>query len=222
MINPFATDPDVQIERTRARTSWGGSGSEYNAHEELVWPDGPGPTYSLAKSQEMIQNRYDNISNNLRLTIPMLQASERFSEVGSTLRAQGWRDWHILLAAFNVTLNYRQSTPGGVGNVSELKTAIIEASNKAEDGQEPPVPVGMFNPVAMDRMRQNAMLASLENWGLELHQSTPDIHGIERLLVTRFGYWEDDVPHEDPFRSRGESQGDGAIIVIRDTTQQDD
>ena len=218
----FSPEPEERIERTRVRPTWESSEGKYDSHEELVWPDGPGPTYSLARSQRMIQNRYDNISSNLRLTIPMLQASNQFSETLSTLREQGWRDWHVLIAAFNVVLNYRHPTPRGTGDPNELRSAFIEASNTAEDGTEQPVPAGMFNEAAMNNMRQNAMLASLQTWGLELHQGTPDIDGIERLMAARYGYWNDDVPHEDLFREHGESQEDGAIIVIRDTEQEDD
>jgi hypothetical protein len=30
-------------------------------------------------------------------------------------------------------------------------------------------------------------------------QLTPDLCATERLLATRYAYWDDDVPHDDPF-----------------------
>ena len=43
------------------------------------------------------------------------------------------------------------------------------------------------------------MLSLVKHWGLESHQATPDIPAIEQLLASRYGYWDEDVPHDDPF-----------------------
>ena len=43
------------------------------------------------------------------------------------------------------------------------------------------------------------MLSLLRHWGLECRQETPDFLGIERLLAARYGYWDDDIAHDDPF-----------------------
>ena len=61
------------------------------------------------------------------------------------------------------------------------------------------VPVSLFSMEAMQEARQFAVLDLLERWRLELHQETPDVPAVERLLAARYGYWDNDVSHDDPF-----------------------
>ena len=60
------------------------------------------------------------------------------------------------------------------------------------------------------------MMALLNHWGLECQQNTPDMPAIERLLAARYGYWDDDVPHDAPFPDSPRSGSDGGLVVIED------
>ena len=51
----------------------------------------------------------------------------------------------------------------------------------------------------MQDARLIAMLSLLKHWDLELFQRTPNMLAIERFLAARYGYWDDDLPHDDPF-----------------------
>ena len=64
------------------------------------------------------------------------------------------------------------------------------------------------------------MLSLLNHWGLECRQETPDIPAIERLLAARYGYWDEDVPHEDPFPDTGKSGTSSGIVLVRDEPPQ--
>ncbi|MEA2127505.1 MAG: hypothetical protein QOJ85_396 [Solirubrobacteraceae bacterium] len=50
----------------------------------------------------------------------------------------------------------------------------------------------------MNEARQMALGSQLRNLGLEIH-GLPDLPAIERFLAARYGYWNDDIEHDDPF-----------------------
>ena len=93
---------------------------------------------------------------------------------------------------------------------------MMEAAFRPESATADPVPIGLFTPDAMNSNRQLAMMSLLNHWGLECHQRTPDIPAIERLLADRYGYWSDDVPHDDPFPDSGKRESNGGLLVIKD------
>ena len=43
------------------------------------------------------------------------------------------------------------------------------------------------------------MLSTLTTWGLSCGQETPNVEAIRSVMTDRYGWTEDDVPHEDPF-----------------------
>ena len=169
------------------------------AHEELRWQDGPGPTYSSDKAIELLQHRYETLAQSLRITAPLLSRSEEFDLVVQSLRAQGWLDWHILIAVANIVLNYRYLPDNSSPPSEQAIREITQAAFSPESATAPPVPFGLFTTGRMQNARHYAMMFLLKNWSLECHQRTPDMAAIERLLAARYGYWDDDVPHEDPF-----------------------
>lgn len=76
---------------------------------------------------------------------------------------------------------------------------MMHAAFSPESAAAPPAPVTLFTPERMQQARQIAMMSLLKRWDLECWQRTPDMAAIERLLAARYGYWDEDVPHEDPF-----------------------
>ena len=48
---------------------------------------------------------------------------------------------------------------------------------------------------------------------LECCQRTPDVPAIERLLAARYGYWDDDVPHDDPFPETDETSSRQILTI---------
>ena len=220
LVSAFADETEWQIQRTHYHAPWDCRAGLYTTHHELGWNDGPGPTYSRDKAEMLLQTRYQNLASSFRITIPMLASSEEFRRTVADLRSKAWLDWHILVAIFNISMNFRfpadtlLRVSGDQGN--EMEREAI----RQESADSNPVPIGLFTLDIMDKNRQLAMMALLKLWGLECQQRTPDIPGMERLLAGRYGYWSDDVPHDDPFlgsESAGRSSG---LLIVEDLPQQ--
>lgn len=194
----FSTDQDDAFSRRSVDVPWDCLAGTFATPEELRWQDGPGPTYSKEKADQLLRTRYENLARVLRITAVVLSCSEEFRPTIRTLRSEGWLDWHILTAIANITMNYRFPLSPSRPSDESMKEMLQRASN-AESATEPPVPLSQFTLEQLRSHRKMSMLNLLAHWDLECHQRTPDLPAIERLLVARYGYWDEDVPHEDPF-----------------------
>jgi hypothetical protein len=87
-----------------------------------------------------------------------------------------------------------------------------------EQAHWPPVPVGIFTEKMLRRMRRSNMVSTLQVWGLDCRQRTPDLPAIERFLVERYGYATDDIEHEDPFASSPRLGSSSRILLPGGTT----
>ena len=195
----FWDDQVQNIPRDIFETSWDCLGGTYSPHSDLTWQDGPGPTFSSAKAEDLLRSRYDILASSLRVTVPKLRPSFVFGQTVKALRREGWLDWHLLLAIANVVLNYRQSLSAGDLSDPTVREEFVRASRKPEEDTAPPVPVRLFTREKMQDARRLSMLSSLAHWDLECRQPTPDFPAIERFLAARYGYWDDDAEHDDPF-----------------------
>ena len=195
----FASDPERESQRSQYNTPWDCRDGASGEHSELRWQDGPGPTYSRERAGELLQTRYKTLAKSLRITVAMLESTEEFRSTAEVLHTKGWLDWHILAAISNIAMNYR--FPSNRFNLLSETTRreMMQATSRPESGTAEPVPIGSFTIDAVNYNRQLAMLSLLNHWGLECQQRTPDITAIERLMANRYGYWDDDVPHDDPF-----------------------
>ena len=212
----FATDSEPGFQTYQTSTPWDCREGLFEAHDELNWKNGPGPTYSRDQANELLQTRYLNLAKGLRITVPMLASSEAFRATVRTLRAKGWLDWHILAAIFNIVMNYRFPVNRYDLPLEETENQMIREALQVENASASPVPIGLFTLDAMDENRKLAMLALVKHWGLELRQITPDIPAIEQLLADRYGYWDDDIPHDDPFAETGNEENNGRLAVVKD------
>ena len=212
----FASNAESEIPRSLYNAPWDCRDRLFRGHDELRWQDGPGPTYSRKQAQEMLQTRYVTLAKSLQITDEMLAFSEEFRSTVDALRTRGWLDWHILAAIANIVMNYR--FPSDRLNLLSAATQreMMQAMSSPESATAEPVPIGLFTADAMNDNRQFAMMSLLKHWGLECQQRTPDIPAIERLLADRYGYWDDDVPHDDPFPDPGKRGPIGGLLVIKD------
>ena len=214
LVAMFTPKSEAQIDGAGYDTPWESSGGSFPPHVELGCKVGPGPTFSRDQADELLQTRYQNLAKGLRITIPVLAASEAFRETVAALRAKGWLDWHILGAIFNIVMNHRFPINRYDLPLGETGSEMMRNAFQVEDASTSPVPIGLFTQDAMDENRKRAMLALLKHWGLELRQRTPDMPAIEQLLANRYGYWYDDVPHDDPFPVNDVEDTDGGLVVI--------
>ena len=195
----FWDDQAQGIPRGIFETRWDCLGGTYDPHSDLRWQDGPGPTFSSAKAEELIRSRYDIFASSLRVTVPTLRPSFVFSQTVKVLRREGWLDWHLLVAVSNIVRDYRHPISARELREPDAHERLFRISREPEDDRQPRVPVRMFTREKMKDARELAMLSLLAHWELECRQQTPDFPAVERFLATRYGYWHDDVDHEDPF-----------------------
>jgi hypothetical protein len=172
-----------------------------SAHTELGWQDGPGPTYGRDEAEEMITNRYQRIPPLIVRTMERANGEPAFLELVGELRSQGWRDWHILHALANLSVNHRLDAEGL--NTHEAMSAknprIAEiASSPEAEGESLPDPATItFAELDLSRRMGNMMV--LKNWDLDPRARFGAVDPYSRFLAERYAYWSDDVPHEDPF-----------------------
>jgi hypothetical protein len=81
-------------------------------HRELGWQDGPGPTYERSEAEEMIARRYERLPALIHRTLESVNQEPAFHELVARLRVEGWRDWHILQALANLSINHRLAAEG--------------------------------------------------------------------------------------------------------------
>jgi hypothetical protein len=172
-------------------------------HRALAWQSGPGPGFSLEKAEEMATNRYEKITSLLPNTLPALAVAPEFQAVVAVLRADGWLDWHIMTAIYNVATNYRLhearlDTPEVVRTAAGRR-AWDRAARTAEMDYGDPIPIEQFNEDSLRQARLMGIVPLLVNWHLAPRQRTPDYPAMEQLLASRYGYWSIDSKHTDPF-----------------------
>ena len=180
-------------------------GAPDREHAELAWQDADGPTYSRDTAAVMLANRYQQLTQIMRRTLPRLQGDRAFLTVVAELREEGWLDWHLLTAAYNIAvlsrlahagLNTREALerPGAEQAARELLFTL-------EGDDEPAVPLRTFSTKNMRWGLQQSIPSTIANWDLHPRSHYADYPALERLVIARYGYLTDDIDHADPFPS---------------------
>jgi hypothetical protein len=182
-------------------------------HAELEWESGVGPTYDRDEALDMIRRRYELTPKAIPNLLGRLRADAEFAEVVVALRQHGWRDWHILLAVNNAALNDKLRREDVVTDRAEAERRTQEWIKNFDLDEDRERPIA-FTVDEMQFHRRMTIPLALRGYGLSLHQPTPDFDAIDRFLGERYGYWEDDVEHEDlfPLASETAPPGDAAAI----------
>jgi hypothetical protein len=169
--------------------------------ERQPWYDAPGPGYDSEEACKQIRSRYDGFTRPISHTLRRLAREPEFQSTVTQLRADGWKDWHILSAVFHVTINYRLNQRQILLPSPEAETAVTQRlASQPEPEDAPPVPLEQYRE---ERLRQQIpiyMASFARTYGLELHQLTPDFSAIEDFLTHRYSFWTDDIDHDDPFK----------------------
>jgi hypothetical protein len=168
-------------------------------HEGLRGFLGTHGDYDPAKSRKAIENRYRNALRGLKVSLSRLLKYPPFRSIVNELRAEGWKDWHILLALFGVRLNFvvdqaLEKTAGPEDRVKRTK----ELMDREEVASDPEPPVELFTSDKLRIALRMSKLSTLKTLGFHCWQQTPALDAIDQFL-NRFNYWTDDVPHPDPF-----------------------
>jgi hypothetical protein len=175
--------------------------SPFISHFPLVlpWCGGPGPGYDPENARAALENRYRRFARPIARTVKRLAREPAFQATLAQLRAEGWKDWHLLSTVFHVTVNYRLNQRRIILSPAAEEEATRRLLSQPEPEDAPPVPVAEY---ATEKLRQQLkmyMASFAHTFGLELHQLAPDLPALEDFLAHRYHFWSDDVAHEDPF-----------------------
>jgi len=190
----FIEDAEFNASSRRTITPWGIQGfSEPLLHQSLREVTSPGPGYSREESEIRCRNRYEAFERMLRYTLPALKSTDEFQRVVARLRADSWKDWHILQALANQVINHRREFTRE--SASQLTPELAFAAERAD---APPIPPDIVTEESLRTSLAYSLGATLKIWGLDPHgEFIPEEYMA--VMSARYGYWTDDVPHQDPF-----------------------
>ncbi|MGC4829850.1 hypothetical protein [Micromonospora arida] len=167
--------------------------------EHLGRLDGPGPVFRGETPAERAHGRYPIYEQILRITLPRLAQERRIRSVISELRNEGWKDWHILMAISNLVLNSRLRS-----SREDFDDPAVRARISRFEPEQPSDEQIDLASVTVDSLRSHLMVsvgATADAYGLT-PAPTMSPEEILGVLASRYSYWTDDAPHEDPFQIR--------------------
>jgi hypothetical protein len=169
---------------------------------ELAAPTTAGPGYTREEAERAISARYEHSAAATRHTLPRALTDKTLRAMFSRLLREGRKEWHLLMALANLTLNHRINNGHGplAGPPDGLRRVVEREELTREERAEDPSPSVAEITESFDIFLAIAAASVATTWGLQINQETPDLEAIEALLRKRYRYWEDDVEHA-PFFS---------------------
>ena len=156
--------------------------------------------YVEAKSKAGIENRYKNALLGLKLTLPRILKAAEVRAAVEHLKKEGWRDWHILMAMFNIRANFVVRERVGNEDPEKMSKEFKELMNREEQKSDPQPPADLFTTGKLQEALKVYEPAALKTLGFHCWQETP-VHAAIHEFLGRFNFWTDDIPHADPFIS---------------------
>jgi hypothetical protein len=132
------------------------------------------------------------------MTLARLRDDRPFKVTVAALRAEGWKDWHILTAIANAAMNYRGRLRA-MNDIEGMQRAIRELWGRSENAVDPEVPMSSFSVSELREHLSASMPATLTGFGLSMPPGPYSQPEVDRVLHERYRYWNFDVPHDDPF-----------------------
>ncbi|WP_091471022.1 hypothetical protein [Paenarthrobacter nitroguajacolicus] len=164
--------------------------------EALKQPTSYGPGFSETEWREMIRERYE--AKLISFTLARVLRNTTCRGILSELRDEGWLDWHLLLAIFNVATNYRvrQELGSSTPSPAHFQQVSQVVPSRIETSETPNIPLHHFSKKALQDAFGLATLSVAKRLGLHIDRDTPNIEGVRHLLDRRYGFMQD-VPHPD-------------------------
>jgi hypothetical protein len=155
-----------------------------------------GPVFRGETPAERVPGRYRAYARTLRITAPLLSRDERVRQVITKLRSEGWKDWHLLMAISNLVINYRLELSGEDVTDPAVRERLMRLD--PEDPAEVQVDPALVTAEALQMHLTTSAGATANALGLGLGRGlTPD--DVLQVLATRYGHWDHDADHDDPF-----------------------
>ncbi|KUL53280.1 hypothetical protein [Streptomyces sp. NRRL S-1521] len=168
----------------------------------LAARSGPGPGYERKEALDAVRNRYAVMLPIVRHSLPRLLADPGFRHTATQLREEGWRDWHLLTAIANAVGNHRaqkQSLRPSPGDSPEQRARILALMQALERPEDPFIPAEAFAQRALRAHLSVAAVSTAHSLGRVVRHGILDQQALLSVLGDRYGYWTDDVEHDDPF-----------------------
>ena len=178
-------------------------GEDFNGAESelLGWVQTLDRNYNAVAAVKAIERRYNGVLPTIQITLPRLCRVPTFIDTINEIRKEGWLDWQVLAAIGATALSYRISKDLGkrVHEPGLLQQEMGKRMKRAETADDAEVPASIFSKEALEIGMKTNMLATLKGLGFQYPTQTPNFEGVRRYLQARWRYFEDDVPHPDPF-----------------------
>jgi hypothetical protein len=161
-------------------------------HAELSAATSDGPSYEREEALRRIGERYE-ASHAWSSSVQRFLGNSSGRRLYEELRAEGWLDWQFLSTFVNVGLNYqvhtRQLDPRSLNG-----DALLRIISEGDANGEVRVPADyVLDTWAVTAFTQTASVAV--RWGIVLPSPAVGLEGLRELLIRRYQYGVDDVPH---------------------------
>jgi hypothetical protein len=155
-----------------------------------------GSGYDRDEALQAITERYETASTTMANTVARLAADPRYPALIIDLRAKGWLDWQILMAIWNLVGNWRMRN-ARLSPATITKQQMLDLMTQPEDEHSPQIPLDdIFSPDFSFFLDLQIMTVA-QRWHLHPATRTLASDHMRELLVRRYGYAENDVPHVD-------------------------
>jgi hypothetical protein len=155
-----------------------------------------GSGYDRDESIQAIRERYAVANETLRNTLPRLLGDETSRGTITRLREEGWLDWQILVALNNAAWNWRMFR-AGVGPGLSDRAAAMRLAREPEVAGSAEIPLEVFSDTALAIHIYVQAHSVAQRWNLRGRQEARGEGAMRDLLVRRYRYAADDVPHRD-------------------------
>ncbi len=114
--------------------------------EALAWVKTTHPNFDEVTELQRVRRRYEVSLAGLRYTLPSVIQDPTFQSTIFGLRAEGWKDWHLLMAMLNAVANYRVNQRFDPADSQvQYAEAMTDEIFSPEKSESPPVPAGAFH-----------------------------------------------------------------------------
>lgn len=168
--------------------------------EPLRASTAPGPGYDRDEAIEAIRERYRVGQESLRFTLPALLADTGKRAALERLRTDGWLDWQIVSILANIALNFRMHRDGLQLQSATPQQAMALIREQESDAAQA-VPLDWFDADGLAFNTLAVPVTAAAGFGMRPWQDAPGEEQMRDLLIRRYGYGSDDVPHTDLFDS---------------------
>jgi hypothetical protein len=169
--------------------------------------DGLSDKYNHEQSLKLIDERYQNLSKNLSVSLSTWRGQPEFQATIHELRKNGWLDWQILLALMNYVLNakanaYMESV--SIADEGERRKAfekeIFRLQKLPESECYMEIPVSWLRTKVFEFYIEKMPVDTLHSFGLENNMKHPNFSAVHSLLNKRFLFNVDDQQNSNPLK----------------------